>query len=603
MPSNIYEIVQRYEREYNQLPVTVVAGYDFRQSDTLKRIHLYQNGQFLDGNTDTLGEKIFFDITTPAVRNAAKNIDLDTKDIRFRAVNGSSNFFLSWLYRRKAKEWMKAHKIGRKLNMIPEKVSGIGSVVLKKIGGDEIFEFVDLRNLSCDPSAKCLNDGWTSERHYYTINELRDKVKDGWDLTAIDNAIADFIVHRQENFVGDSKLSKKKQDAQYICVHEFYGYVERGLVNDNPDDTELTLSNFIVILPEDKKENKSSRANQTEKQGLTLYKAEIDMMPYKELHYRKVDGRWLGRGIYEECFPMQETKNTSSNWKLMAMRLSQLIVFQTQNKTVLQNILTDIQNGSILKFGALDGNNPMLERVDTQSKDNASSNLLEQDVRSVMQGLTNAYEVTTGESLPSGTPFQLGAMLNQNANKLFEFIREDYGLFLEEVFNDWVLPEMRKEMKKEGILEIIDKDELDYVREHVINAHTWTAIKKALLSNMNPTKQDVEILKNTITEQVDKMDSIYLDIPEGLLDFENKVEVQVTDESESPAMMQTLTTILQTVSQNPQIIDSPVFQRILDMAGLNKVDVSSLAPPQVQAPPNPAQQMAQQIPQPAMMGK
>lgn len=590
MPSNIYELIHRYEREFQTLPVQVVPGYDFNQSETLKRINLYANGQFLDGNKDSLGEKVFFDITTPAVRNAAKNIDLDTKDIQFRAVNGKSNMFLSWLYRRMAKDWMRANKIARKLNQIPEKVSGTGTVVLKKTGGPGVFEFVDLRNLACDASAKCLNDGWTSERHYYTPNELRTLQKDlGWDKNSVEKAIDDFLVHRQENFVGEQdSASQKAGKAQYLCVHEFYGYTERGLVNDDPDDKELVLATFIVILPSDAKQSEGSNGKKSDRNGLTLHRAEIDEMPYKELHYRRVDGRWLGRGLYEECFPMQETENTRSNWMLMAMRLSQLIVFQTRDKTVLQNVLTDVQNGSIMKFGATDSQSAMLERVDTRATDNASSNMLGQNVSKVLQGLTNAFEVTTGETLPSGTPFQLGALMNQNANKLFEFIREDYGLFIEEVFNEWVLPEMEKELSKEAILNIVDEDELEYVRDYIIKAKAWDSIKKALLSSINPTREQISVLKEFIADQVNNQKAIDLQIEKGLLSFEKRVTCVVTDESESPAMLQTLTTIIQTLGQNPAVADMPAFEKILDMVGLAKIDVIPRTPAQAPQQMNPA---------------
>src|SRR3990167_5493739 len=135
---------------------------------------------------------------------------------------------------------MRQNRIARKLNEIPEKVSGVGTVVLKKVDGDRVFDFVDLRNLACDPSAKRLNDGWTSERHYYTPNELRKQIELGWDADVIERAIDDFLTHRQENYVGDARMAQdKKANAQYICVHEFYGYVDRGYLNDNQEDKEL----------------------------------------------------------------------------------------------------------------------------------------------------------------------------------------------------------------------------------------------------------------------------------------------------------------------------------------------------------------------------
>ena len=584
---NIYVHIQQQIKAFNELPVRIVDGYDFKQSDTLKRIYLYQNGKFYDQVSDK-DDRVFFDITTPTIRNAAKNIDLDTKDIQIRGTSGESSYFKSWLYRRKAKDWLHENGIAKKLNSIPEKVSGVGTIVVKKVEGSRVFDFVDLRNLACDPTAEFLNNGWTDERHYYTPLELRAQVERGWDKDKIEEAIKNFTTYRQENFVGEIDSSTKTQkDAQYICVHEYYGYVEKRYLTDNHEDTDLVLSNFIVILPAEsgKKDN-----DKRTREGLTLFKTELKEMPYKELHYRRVAGRWLGKGLYEECFPMQEVENTRGNWLLTAMEISQKIVFQTRSKTALQNVLNDIDNGSILKFASLKNkpNEPMLERVDTQIKDNASSNLLEQNLQRVLQNLTNSFEVTTGETLPSGTPYSLGALMNQNANKLFDFIREEYGVFLEEIFNDWVLPELEKEMKKDGIVEIFEKDEMEYIREHLTNWHVWDSIKKSLMNGMKPTSAQVSLIENFVKQQLEKQESLYLDYPAEFLSFKKQVRCVVTDESESPVIMQSISSIMQVVMQNPAVLELPAFQKVIDMIGMNKIDFTPKSMPSAPAPTNPA---------------
>lgn len=591
---NIYQLIQSQEKQFNEQPVRVVDGYDFKQPDTLKRIYLYQNAQFYESaGKGTKDERVFFDISTPAVRNAAKNIDLDTKDIQFRAVNGDSNYFRSWLYRRKAQDWMRENGIARKLNSIPEKVSGVGTIVVKKVEGSRVFDFVNLRNLANDPTAKTLNDGWASERHWYLPDELRAQKERGWDSDKIEMAIKDFLTHRKENFVGDVDTQEVKpyEKAMYICVHEFYGYVPEHMLTDNEDDMELKLANFIVILPDDSKNSGDKRATNSRdgkaKEGLILYRKEIDEMPYKELHYRRVEGRWLGKGIYEECFPMQEVENTRNNWHLMAMNISRLILFQTSSKTVMQNVIKELQNGDILKFASKPNQpEPKLERVDTQIKDNASNNILAGTVDRTVRGLTNSFEVTTGATLPSGTPYSLGALMNQNANKLFDFIREDYGLFLEEIFNDWVLPRMEKELAEEGFLEIVDKDELEYIHEQYINWSVWDSIKKFLMLGKKPKREDIQLVEQFVRQQMEKSETFFLKYPKDFLSFEKRVTVRVTDESESPVLMQSLSNALQVVAQNPQILEMPAFQKILDMIGASKTD---FIPKQVAGPVGPPQ--------------
>lgn len=588
--ASIFSLIRKYEDDFTDKPVRVTEGYFFNQSETLKRINLYSAGQFLDGDTDDLGRKVFFDITTPVVRNFAKNIDLDTKDINFRATKG--DYFKSWLYRRRAKTWMRDHEIAKKMNLIPEMVTGYGTVVVKKTNTPDVFRFVDLRNLACDPSAECLEDGWVSERLYFTPNELRDMVKAGWDSSEIDRAIADFSVNSKENYVGDPKATDQSYgDAQYICVHDFRGYVPKGMLDDS-DSQESVLANFVVILPEGSSSNSSNKTTVKDRDGLTLFKGKLKELGYKEFHLRKIKGRWLGRGLYEESFPAQEMKNHQINWLISAMRISQLVIFQTRNKTVLSNLLSDTRNGNILKFSEGDGD--ALSRVDTQIKDNASSNMLATEVSQLLAALSNSYEVTTGANLPSNTPFSLGALMNQNANKLFDQIREDYGIFLTAVFEDWVMPELEKEMTKEGLLEITGKEDLEYVRENLVKGHVWDTVRQFLLRGTKPTVGQVQMIKDFVTSQLADKESLMIDIPKGFLDFEKDVEVIVTDERESPAMMESLKTIMQTVAQNPTVLQMPAFQRILDMVGMSAGDVM----PTMKATEAP-QPTAQPAPQPA----
>lgn len=570
-------------------PVRVTEGYYFDQGATLKRINLYSAGQFLDGSTDDMGEKVFFDITTPVVRNFAKNIDLDTKDFNFRAVNGK-DYFKSWIYRRRARQWMRDTGLARKLNEIPERLCGYGTVVLKKVGTKEIFQIVDLRNLiPCDPSGKTLSKG-AIEQLYFTPDELRGMTEAGWDKDAIEIAISDFQTHRKENYVGDMDGADQEYgDAQYIRVREFRGYVPKGLVDDSEDET-MILAQIAVILPEDggKQEAMGGKTNTSgTREGLSLFRGKLKNLGYKEIHFRKIDGRWLGRGLYEECFPAQEMKNTQVNWEILAMRLSQLILFQTRNQTVLQNVLSGLKNGDILKFS--EGNQDDLRRVDTRITDNASNNKLAGEIRELISALSNSYEVTTGGNMPSGTPFSLGALQNQNANKLFDQVREDYGTVVEQVFEEWVLPELEKEMTLEGVIEITDADDLQYVRENYIKALAWDSVKGLILGNKKPTVTEVQMLEQFLTQQLEAKESLFIPYKKGFLSFDKKVEVIVTDERESSAMMQSLTTILQTVGQNPAIAQTPGFQRILDMVGLNITDVMPRQAPQPQQPQQPRQ--------------
>ncbi len=565
MTDNIFATINSYETDFLTKPVKIVDGYSFSQRETIKRAHLYRHSQFEDGSTDVLGEKIFFNILTPRVRNSAKNIDLSTKDVMFRALNGN-NYWKSWLYRRSAQQWMRARKFGRFLNGIPDNVLSNGTVVAKHVYNKNIVQMVDIRNLMNDQTTDCLDDSWVIEDHYYTPTELRQKTE--WNKQGqVDVAIKSFLTTHKENYVDLGGSTEPTQgDAQYIRVREFYGDVPQRLIDDSSSDIYMR-GQFVVIMPE----GQSEQIQKGEKQGLILFrdKVKAGTSIYKELHARRISGRFLGIGYYEEGRELQVFKNEEMNAIRDALELSKLILFWTGDETVARNILQDLRNGDILKFkkGAAG-----IQRLDTRAHDNATNQLISSEIDRLTNALANSAEVTMGQTMPSGTPFALGQLLDQNANKLFQLLREDFGLFIQDIFEDWVMPEMEKHMTEEHILEITDEQEVKMLREIIVRKKSWAGISDVLMhEGRMMTVAEVEALQAVLDAQLASRDALFLDIPKGMLTVKD-VRVDVGVEREDPAMLQSLGTVLQIVQQNPAALDNPVFQRILDTMGLSKLD-------------------------------
>jgi len=83
--------------------------------------------------------------------------------------------------------------------------------------------------------------------------------------------------------------------------------------------------------------------------------------------------------------------------------------------------------------------------------------------------LSNSFEVVRGESLPSGTPFRLGLLIDQNAGRLFTLLRQKITLVYKRVFKDWLMPELVKGMKGKDIFRFVGEVEiLDQLREILV---------------------------------------------------------------------------------------------------------------------------------------
>jgi hypothetical protein len=50
--------------------------------------------------------------------------------------------------------------------------------------------------------------------------------------------------------------------------------------------------------------------------------------------------------------------------------------------------------------------------------------------------------------MPSGTAYRTTAILNQEATSMFDYRREEMGIFLVEIFTDWIIPYLIKEIQQ-----------------------------------------------------------------------------------------------------------------------------------------------------------
>lgn len=301
-----------------------------------------------------------------------------------------------------------------------------------------------------------------------------------------------------------------------------------------------------------------------------LFVKKIDKFPYKKLDYLTIEGRALGLGVIEMLFDPQQRWNEIANQRAVSMKLASRHVYQTRDAQVEKNLMTDILDWDIIKV------NSEITPVDTSERNLAAYNQEEQSLMWVVRSLANAFETMTGESLPSWTPYRLGVMLNENGGKLFEFIRENCGNFLEEVFIDWIIPDFEKTITEKHIFELLDQEAIEYIVEKDVNRRVNDAIKKYVINTWYfPPQEDIDIIKQAETGN---NKTLFIEIVKGYLDFDYDLEINITGESVNIAnRVETISNLLQLLAQNPQIAELPqtkkLFQRLLDDVGFSGADI------------------------------
>jgi len=520
-------------------PRTTGSGFEFSQWETLNLIELYYNSQFESGNKDSEGQrKVFLNISKFKADVASKQVDIDVKDFLFVPDEPNSewgSFFLN----RKFKQWAKKNYFGKLINEVVADYPKYGSSVMKKVGKE--LQRVPLMTLRCQQDAKNLQEArYVIEEHKdWTYADL-EKMKN-WDLE-------------------DLKIDWDEK----ITIYERYGRVpldwykrrKDQKVEDGDDKKSIDVMAILAPLKNDKDEFEG---------GTILFLEEIDERPYEEVHWARVDGRWLGVGEIENQFENQIFRNMITNLRRRGLLWAGKKIFQSTDTEIAKNLVRDVKDGQVLKI--MPNGNITQVNTATQSLAEFQAATNEIDENSNQKSFT--FEVATGEAMPSGTPFRLGVVMSNAVNAHFALKRENLGLFFESVVYEQLFPIFKKENNKAETMMIpMGEEGVEALMEEVEKVYVWQMYKDELLKGKLP---DAEAIKMAVEEKIKNRKFQAVNLPEKFWD-NLKVSTQLVITGESVNLekrLETLTNLYNTLSQtNPQAAEK-VLGKILALTGEN----------------------------------
>lgn len=620
-PTSLAGMVQNFRKNFLERQVEIIPGLYHNQYEIVKRVYFYQHNQFESGPTDENGDpKYFYDLITHRNDQATKSIDLDTKDVYIQSETPGS-YMKSWLLRREYVGWAKTSGWGEELNEMAEDLPDFGTVVWKKCknsDGRVEVESVDLINLMNDPTVECLDDSIVMERHLLTQDDIIGKIDSPWDKDACINLINSGKTIAKKAFIDHTTAPQQSnlllnvdETTPYYEAYEVWGeipydmYLKYKTTKDTTaeagDPTETVTSDplkkddqGINIL------NKSvyvvaivAGTGQGEKEAV-LYCNEADKeteFPYKEVHFRRRKGRWLGVGNYEQCFPLIEKANELTNRFFSSLRISLLHLYQTRDANHVKNVLTDLLDGDLIVTKSELTAIPTELRGFTEYKEEMDR------IERNADRACNSYEVVTGANSPSGTPFKLGAQNLTSATKLFDKIKDNEGLMVEEVMNEWLLPDFAASMSKEHILELLDDaDDIAIYSLAKTKIYQYEVLKRYIIENNNyPEQGQLELVGSLVKDQIAKGPKQVRVEKDYYADLKYKIKVVVTGENDAKKMhLDTLATTLQTLIANPAAVQDPRIMKILglvlEQTGYSPLEINSVN----EAVPNPSLNPANQ---------
>lgn len=507
-------------------PISLVSGLNFNHKETLRTIEFYSNDQFMSGNRDGLGrEKPFYNVGNYRVTVAKTATDIDVKDIRYEPESLTDSV-ATMIINKELFKYLKESNFSETLNDMGKTRPKYGGLLVKKYmdEGELEIEVVDWKNVEVDPCD--IPGSPIIETHWLQPSELSER-NEVWETE-------DFLkAHVKANKGKPVRLEIKEISGEFPETFD----PEAG--ENETSETKFKRMCFYIGIVNKKK--------------FLLYKEDQKESPYKYLAWEKIPGRSLGRGVIEEGFEAQVWINDSVISMKNAMELAGKVVLSTDSQKVQGNAITGVDNGHIFQ---LEQGRSITSLNLSPSKYPEFANLIELWNQQYNNSVS-VHDANTGEAPTAGTPYSQTALLNQVANSPFEYQREVWGIFLNEILNDWIFPYLRKKILKEHIL-VSDytTEELEVIDETIKTIEGNKVFIEKVLNEEDPNAEDQDIVNGIVDKRLKMFgNKREINVPEGFLDIKGKITANITGELKNKqAVLQSLSQIGKDISAtfNPQ---------------------------------------------------
>lgn len=563
--------IEREIKDYTTKVISLGDNITYSQHKLVRRIVLFESKTYPTGKFDSQGNyKYWFDMITPRVDDEVKNIDFDTKNIEGftpRPIDETINIIVNLRLR----DWLRENGQAEELNNAIEEGSGWGNVVWKKIKGS--YERVDLRNFYViNQTARSLRNTPVIEYHELSQTELRDK-SGKWEN--VDKVISNCGTN---SYKRDDSATEEETTTPYYSIFERNGEVNLydlkktrltlGLETEAPTEKDKEKYVYAKVIAAG-----TQNSNGAVKIKYITFADQLSKaaFPYKEYHRGRYKGRWWREGLYELLFDIQVRGNEIGNQIAKGLEWSSKKVFYSPDKLVIQNVMTDLKNGDLLRTKDLKSVDVRMEGFDQLV--NEWNRLVQ-----MADDIANSLEIVQGEAQP-GQPFRLGALLNINANKLFDFIREKLAIPLGEIFEQWIIPQLIDELKKENIVKLTgDSDMMNRLHELVVEA--WYVRN---LTSFAPHGPDVQaFIKTQQLEKIKKNKNLFVKEFHAMLeDYKPRAAVVITGENiDIQEKLQTLGTFIS--MESDPVRRSYLIEKAMRLKGIDVGALPRSTPEQLQ---------------------
>lgn len=511
-------LVKRIEQEiqnYLTNEVEISPEVKFSQYKLIKRIAKFKNKDLNKGSkiNPDLSYDYYFDIISPRCSSEIKNLRFDTKNILIFSTNPRNDFAAVYIANTQLRKWMSENGEDEKLKDAISEFTEDGNVVFKKVGdGYELTS--PLNTYYTNITAKTIEDTAVIERHEMTASKIMS-MSEWSDKEQV-------IIDCKNQFFQSSELTSQTDTTGNVYeIHEYTGEVSdkefKELSGDHTgNENKFYLAKIILAG--------LSNGNAGSKYVMFAEKfADKETMSdyYIDAHRGSYKGRFWREGMYEILLDHQIRANEIGNQLAVGLEWASKVFFQSSDPSILSNIRADMENGDVIISKDLKQVDVRMQSLDQLIAD---WNRLNVDADKI----ANSFEVVRGDTPPSGTPFRMGMLMDENAGKLFVFLRQKIAMPYQRVFKEWVLRKLVSDLRGEEIFRLVgDAQILEQFRN--------TAVESWYMNNLvaiGPhTREQAEALKQEKLDDLKNIDPMIENAAEIWKGVLHRMMVTITGEN------------------------------------------------------------------------
>lgn len=556
-------IVDQERTKWRDAPFYITEDVGFKMRDLIRLCRKNFWGVFqepVDSNTGR--EKIFAPLSASVVEDYLKNIDVDSKDIGFRARHPEA-YALTDITRSKIRETLDAMYFGETLDSDERTVLIDGTVVWKTWEENKKVnrKTIDILNVYIDPSEESIHKAFR-----FTVRDLALPTEvegmSGWMNTE------DIKGSQSMNRVDNNMTPTTTSSANYQDVWDMWGKIPKYLITGNKKEKEL-IDGHIIVSGLDSGDKRVHLIEENAKKD----RWDVAIKPYEEWRATKIAGRWYGLGIVERVIALQEYMNTVLNIRINRAYVSQLGLFKIKKgRGITPQMLSRLASNGAIQVQEQDD----IEQFNIQEIGVASYKD-EEVIEKWTQRVTSTFAVTSGETLPASATATSASISNTNAKSAFVMFKENTGLFLERWLERQVLPIEAKHLKIGDFVRMKNDDaRFKEVSDRIIGYHAQEIYDRMYAQGQYPDPIALENAINSAEQDILRRPELFLQISRKLIADAVDPEVIITNEElDVPVTVQNLLMLLPVVPEYKESIVPQIF----DLLGLERPRLQKQAQP------------------------